>query len=84
MALIKKGDLFTLLEWQRQFPDELMRGQPGVRLAIAWGLALALRFDEALQLATEIETDIAANSAAGERLAVRMPGDPLCCYRAEG
>jgi LuxR family maltose regulon positive regulatory protein len=60
MALIKRGDLFTLLDWQRQFPDELMRGQCEVRLAIAWGLALALRFDEALQLATEIEKDIAA------------------------
>jgi len=60
MALIKRGDLFTLLEWQRQFPGELMRGQPEVRLAIAWGLSLALRFDEALQLATEIENDIAA------------------------
>src|SRR6202040_1529333 len=60
MALIRRGDLFTLLEWQRQFPDELMRGQPEVRLAIAWGLALALRFDEALQLATELESDMAA------------------------
>jgi len=60
MALIKRGDLFTLLEWQRQFPDELMRGQREVRLAIAWGLALALRFDEALKLATDIEGDIAA------------------------
>jgi LuxR family maltose regulon positive regulatory protein len=60
MALIKRGDLFTLLEWQRQFPDELMRGQSEVRLAIAWGLALALRFDEALKLAADIEGDIAA------------------------
>jgi LuxR family maltose regulon positive regulatory protein len=60
MALIKRGDLFTLLEWQRQFPDELMRGQSEVRLAIAWGLALALRFDEALKLANDIEGDIAA------------------------
>jgi LuxR family transcriptional regulator, maltose regulon positive regulatory protein len=60
MALIKRGDLFTLLEWQRQFPEKLMRGQPEVRLAIAWGLALALRFDEALKLATDIEGDIAA------------------------
>src|SRR5450755_1764514 len=60
MALIKRGDLFTLLEWQRQFPDELMRGQCEVRLPIAWGLALALRFDEALKLATDIEGDIAA------------------------
>jgi LuxR family maltose regulon positive regulatory protein len=60
MTLIKRGDLFTLLDWQRQFPDELMRGQSEVRLAIAWGLALALRFDEALKLATDIEGDIAA------------------------
>jgi LuxR family maltose regulon positive regulatory protein len=69
MTLIKKGDLFTLLDWQRQFPDELMRGQPEVRLAIAWGLALALRFDEALQLSTEIENDIsAAHLPAGDLL----------------
>jgi LuxR family maltose regulon positive regulatory protein len=60
MALIRRGDLFTLLEWQRQFPEALMRGQCEVRLAIAWGLALALRFDEALKLATDIEGDIAA------------------------
>ena len=60
MTLIKRGDLFTLLEWQRQLPDELMRGRCEVRLAIAWGLALALRFDEALKLVTDIEGDIAA------------------------
>jgi LuxR family transcriptional regulator, maltose regulon positive regulatory protein len=74
MALIKRGDLFTLLEWQRQFPDELMRGQCEVRLAIAWGLALALRFDEALKLATDIEGDIAA---------MQPPeGDLLCACQA--
>jgi LuxR family transcriptional regulator, maltose regulon positive regulatory protein len=60
MALIKRGDLFTLLEWQRLFPDDLIRGQPEVRMAIAWGLALALRFEEAQQLATEIQQDIAS------------------------
>jgi LuxR family maltose regulon positive regulatory protein len=70
MTLIKRGDLFTLLEWQRQFPDELMRGQGEVRLAIAWGLALALRFDEALKLATDIESDIAAT---------RLPDSHLLC-----
>jgi LuxR family maltose regulon positive regulatory protein len=70
MALIKRGDLFTLLEWQRQFPEELMRGQCEVRMAIAWGLALALRFDEALKLATDIEGDIAA---------MRMPENDLLC-----
>ncbi|SHN71272.1 LuxR C-terminal-related transcriptional regulator [Bradyrhizobium erythrophlei] len=61
MALITRGDLFTLLEWRRLFPGELMRSQPEVRMAIAWGLALALRFEEALQLATEIQQDVDAN-----------------------
>ena len=68
MALIKRGDLFTLLDWQRQFPDELMRGQCEVRLAIAWGLALALRFDEALKLAKDIESDIAATPLPDKNL----------------
>jgi LuxR family maltose regulon positive regulatory protein len=63
MALITRGDLFTLLDWQRLFPGELMRGQPEVRMAIAWGLALALRFEEALQLATEIQQDVDAGDA---------------------
>lgn len=60
MALIKQGDLFTLLEWERQFPDELMRGQCEVRMAIAWALSLALRFDDAVKLTADIEGDIAA------------------------
>ena len=58
MPLVKQGDLFTLLGWQRLFPDALMRSQPELRLAIAWGMALAMRFDEALDLADEIERDI--------------------------
>jgi len=70
MALIKRGDLFTLLEWQRLFPEELMRGQSEVRLAIAWGLALAFRSDEALKLATDIERDIAAT---------HLPDSDLLC-----
>ncbi|HUL86563.1 MAG TPA: LuxR C-terminal-related transcriptional regulator [Pseudolabrys sp.] len=58
MNLVKKGDLFTLLSWQHLFPNRLMRGQLEVRLAIAWGLALALRFDDALQLLEEVERDV--------------------------
>jgi len=68
MALIKKGDLFTLLEWKRLFPGELMRDQSEVRTAIAWGLALALRSDEALQLAAEIEQDIIATHSPPREL----------------
>jgi LuxR family transcriptional regulator, maltose regulon positive regulatory protein len=69
MPLVKQGDLFTLLGWQRLFPDSLMRGQPELRLAIAWGMALAMRFDETLELVGEIERDIGANRS-GDREAL--------------
>jgi LuxR family maltose regulon positive regulatory protein len=61
MDLVKKGDLLTLMDWQRLFPTELMRGQLELRLAIAWGMALALRLNEALDLTTNLEGDLAAS-----------------------
>jgi LuxR family maltose regulon positive regulatory protein len=64
MSLVKKGDLFTLLGWQRQLPSELIRTQPEVRLAIAWGLALAMRFEEALQLLHELEHDLGTETSS--------------------
>jgi LuxR family transcriptional regulator, maltose regulon positive regulatory protein len=64
MPLVKRGDLFTLLGWQRLFPAVLMRSQPEIRLAIAWGMALAIRYDEALELLGEIERDIDANPSS--------------------
>jgi LuxR family maltose regulon positive regulatory protein len=63
MALVTKGDLITLLGWQRQFPAHLMRGQVKVTLAIAWGMALAMRFDEALAMLDEIERDVGTGSS---------------------
>jgi len=61
MPLVKRGDLFTLLGWQRLFPTGLMRGQPEVGLAIAWGMALAVRYDESLALLSELERDVSAD-----------------------
>ena len=84
MPLVKRGDLFTLLGWQRLFPSVLMRSQPEVRLAIAWGMALAMRFDEALELAGEIERDNSARSfARWGRRSLRMRGNTLGCDRAK-
>jgi LuxR family maltose regulon positive regulatory protein len=71
MSLVKKGDLFTLLGWQRQLPPQLMRIQPEVRLAIAWGLALAMRFEESLELLQELEPSIRAKPT--------VDGDVLAC-----
>ena len=64
MAMVKRGDLLTLLGWQRQFPNQLIRGQLSMRLAIAWGMALAMRFDEALALLADIQQDIAADQTS--------------------
>jgi len=64
MALIRKGDLLTLLGWQRQLPAEMLRGQAGVRLAIAWGMALAVRSGEALEMLDALEHDAAAGALA--------------------
>jgi LuxR family maltose regulon positive regulatory protein len=66
MGLVKRGDLLTLLEWQRLFPPELLKRQPAVKLAIAWGLALAIRVDDAMQVLDEIEQDLDA-SDSGDR-----------------
>ncbi|MGF6732030.1 LuxR family maltose regulon positive regulatory protein [Paraburkholderia youngii] len=63
MALVTKGDLLTLLGWQRQFPAHLMRSQIKVTLAIAWGMALAMRFGEALAMLDTIEKDADASGA---------------------
>jgi LuxR family transcriptional regulator, maltose regulon positive regulatory protein len=64
MAMVKRGDLLTLLDWQRLLPSQLMRGQLSVRLAIAWGMALAMRFDDSLALLADIEQDLAGHHAS--------------------
>ena len=57
IALLRRGNLHTLFAWERIFPPELMKQQIKARLAIAWGMALAVRFDEALRLVVQIEAD---------------------------
>jgi LuxR family transcriptional regulator, maltose regulon positive regulatory protein len=58
MSLVKQGDLLTLMDWLRLFPAELMRSQLEVRIAIAWGMALAIRLNEALEWTDALEEDI--------------------------
>ncbi|MFM0673596.1 LuxR C-terminal-related transcriptional regulator [Paraburkholderia sediminicola] len=64
MALVKKGDLLTLLGLQRRFPVGLAGAQVRVTLAIAWGMALALHFDEALAMLDAVERDIPSHPGA--------------------
>jgi ATP/maltotriose-dependent transcriptional regulator MalT len=56
MALVKKGDLLTLLGWQQLFP--MARSPTELKLAIAWGMALAIRLEETLELLRQIESDL--------------------------
>jgi LuxR family transcriptional regulator, maltose regulon positive regulatory protein len=53
MGLVKRGDMLTLLGWPLA-----LGGQTRSKLAIAWGLTLAMRFDEALRLIGDIEADL--------------------------
>ncbi|MFY9899613.1 MAG: LuxR C-terminal-related transcriptional regulator [Xanthobacteraceae bacterium] len=53
MGLVKRGDMLTLLGWPLA-----LGGQTRSKLAIAWGLTLAMRFDEALRLIGQIEADL--------------------------
>ncbi|MEM5316387.1 LuxR C-terminal-related transcriptional regulator [Paraburkholderia sp. JHI869] len=62
-ALLKGGDLLTLVGWQRQFPADLMRAQTAVTIATAWGMALAMRFGEVGAMLDSIERDARAESA---------------------
>jgi LuxR family transcriptional regulator, maltose regulon positive regulatory protein len=62
-GMLKRGQLLPLLLWQHVLPARLMRGQIKVRLAIAWGLALVMRFDDAIHEAGSIEADPATGTA---------------------
>jgi LuxR family maltose regulon positive regulatory protein len=64
MALVKKGDLLTLLDLQRRFRSGLVGAQLKVTLAIAWGMALAMHFEEALAMLDAVEHDLASGTGA--------------------
>ena len=55
MVLVAKGDLLTLLSWERQLPKELMSCQLEIKLALAWGMSLITRFNEAGALLAQVE-----------------------------
>ena len=56
MALVKKGDLLTLLGWQRLF--SMVHIPTESKIAIVLGMALAIRIEDALQLLSQIESDL--------------------------
>ena len=67
MELVRQGNLLTLLGWQRLFP--IVQRPIKLKLAIAWGLALAVRLDEAALLLAEIEGDL-GDARSSENIAL--------------
>lgn len=67
MTLVKRGDLLTLLGWQRQFPAGAINGQIRLGLAIAWGMALAMRLDEAHAMLEQVEREAGEQPREPER-----------------
>lgn len=61
MSLIVKGDLLTLLAWERELPADLMNGQLEVKLTLAWSMALVTRFKESDSLLLQVEKAAEAN-----------------------
>ncbi len=61
MSMVIKGDLLTLLSWERQLPKELMSCQLELKLALAWGMSLVTRFREAEELLAQVETGASEN-----------------------
>lgn len=55
MAMVDKGDLLTLVSWERKLPAELMGGQLEVKLALAWSFILVTRFAEGDALLSRVE-----------------------------
>ncbi len=63
LDLIGRGELLSLVQWVRELRPALLAERPQLRLALAWGYALAMRFDEARATLEQIETDAAALGA---------------------
>jgi LuxR family transcriptional regulator, maltose regulon positive regulatory protein len=62
-GLLKRGELLPLMRWRQVLPARLMRGQIKVRLAIAWSLALVMRFDDGMNEVASIEADPVTGAA---------------------
>lgn len=55
MEMVRRGDLHTLVHWRHRFPPELMRDRLELRMALTWGVILAMRPAETTELIAELE-----------------------------
>jgi LuxR family maltose regulon positive regulatory protein len=55
-ALLKRGELVTLIGWCEKLPDEVIASRPQLELNYAWALSLIGRFDQAESLLERLES----------------------------
>lgn len=68
MSVVGAGDLITLLAWERQLRSHLVASPLRLRLAFAWGLALAMASDKALRLLDGVEAELGDDAAVDSGL----------------
>jgi LuxR family transcriptional regulator, maltose regulon positive regulatory protein len=61
-ALLRRGEIYTLLAWYRRLPEALLHEQPALGLGYAWPLVLSGQYDQAEALLDSIEPQIADGS----------------------
>jgi LuxR family maltose regulon positive regulatory protein len=80
-ALLKRGELLTLINWCQKIPQSLIRKHPNYGLSYAWALLLIGRFDDAEELLTHFEDlassipDLQGEVATAQAFAARARGD---------
>ncbi len=60
MGLVERGDIFSLLNWERQLHAALLKSPLRLRLALAWASGLAMAREDALRRVEGIESESAA------------------------
>lgn len=61
-ALLRRGEIYTLLVWYRRLPEVMLREQPVLALGYAWPLVLSGQYDQAEALLDTIEPLIPSGS----------------------
>lgn len=62
MRLVERGDVFTLMSWERQLHAYVMQSPVRLRLALAWGLGLGMALEESGRLLSGVEAELETQS----------------------
>lgn len=61
MDLVEQGELYTLMQWERQLREQLLSLPPVMRLALGWASCLAMQQDKARALLVSLKDESSVN-----------------------